>query len=254
MAQVNAVFSQHTLLGMAETDPKMVKYMGLEGEKILLYVAQLAWKYRKIPSDWKLSVIIPIFKKGDNQECLNHRGISLLSVPGKVYSLILETRLKEQVEHQLEEAQCVFRQGRSTQDLIFMLCQISEKVTEYDSEVHICYLDLEKAFDKVPWREIWHILKKRNVEGSLVAAIRSYYRTCRNQIRTANIVSVEFRTIAGVRQGDILAPYLFIILMDNIMKDCKQRTRDFTMGNWKMHPVQISEMAFAEDVALIAKT
>jgi hypothetical protein len=81
--------------------------------------------------------------------------------------------MKEQVEHQLEEAQCGFRQGRSTQDFIFTLHQISEKVTEYDSEVHICYLDLEKAFDKVSWREIWRVVKKRNVEGSLVAAIRS---------------------------------------------------------------------------------
>jgi hypothetical protein len=91
-------------------------------------------------------------------------------------------------------------------------------------------------------------------DGSLVADIRCYYRTCRNQICTANTVLEEFRTTAGVRQGDILSPYLFIISMDDIMKDCKQHTRDFTMGNWKMRPVQISEMAFADDVALIVKT
>jgi hypothetical protein len=97
-------------------------------------------------------------------------------------------------------------------------------------------------------------LKKRNVEGSLVAAIRSYYRTCRNQIHTTNMVSEEFRTTTGVRQGDILSPYLSIILMGDIMKDCKQHTREFTMGNWKMRPVQISEMAFADDVALIVRT
>jgi hypothetical protein len=191
-------------------------------------------------SDWKLSVIIPIFKKGDNWECLSHRGISVLSVLGKVYSRILETLLKEQVEHQLEEAQCGFLQGRSTQDLIFTLRQISEKVIEYDSEVHICYLDLEKAFDRVPGKEIWCVLKKCNVEGSLVAAIMSYCRTCRNQILTANMVSEEFRTTADVRQGDILSPYLFIILMDDIMKECKQCTTDFTLGNWKMRLVQIS--------------
>jgi hypothetical protein len=66
-------------------------------------------------------------------------------------------------------------------------------------------------------------------------------------------VSAEFRTTAGVRQGDILSPYLVIILMDDIMKDCKQRTGDI-MGNWKMRPVRISEVAFANDVALVAKT
>jgi hypothetical protein len=97
--------------GHNQITPEMVKYMGLEGEKLLLRVIQLAWRYKKIPSDWERSVIIPIFKKGDNRKCSNHRGSSLLSVPGKVYSWILETRLKEQVEHHLEEAQCGFQQG-----------------------------------------------------------------------------------------------------------------------------------------------
>jgi hypothetical protein len=161
--------------------------------------------------------------------------------------------LKERLEHQLEEAQCGFRQGRSSQDLIFTLRQISEKVIEYDSEVHICYLDLEKAFNRVPWREIWSVLKERNVEGSVMAAIRSYYRTCRNQIRTANTMSEEFRTRSGARQGDILSPYLFIILIDDIMKDCNSvlGTSQWEIGKC----VQCgSQTAFAVDVALIART
>ena len=74
--------------GGDEITPEMVKYMGPHGEQLLLAVLQLAWRYKSIPRDWELAIIIPIFKKGDNRECSNHRGISLLSVPGKLYSRV----------------------------------------------------------------------------------------------------------------------------------------------------------------------
>lgn len=148
----------------------MVKYMGPDGEKLLLKVLQLALKQHKVPRDWELATIIPIHKKGDNRECSNHRGISLLSIPGKVYSRILEARLREATEHELEEGQCGFRRNRSTQDLIFTLRQITEKTIKYDSELHLAFIDLEKAFDKIPWNLLWSVLEKKNVNKTLILA------------------------------------------------------------------------------------
>ncbi|KAI5747504.1 hypothetical protein M8J77_015356 [Diaphorina citri] len=232
---------------------EMVKYMGPAGEDLLLKVIQLAWIQLKIPKDWELATIIPIHKKGDNRECSNHRGISLLSIPGKIYSRILETRLRDATETGLEESQCGFRRGRSTQDLIFTLRQITEKTIKFDSELHISFIDLEKAFDKVPWNLLWSILEKKNVNRRLVLGIKSFYRSCRNQVRTCGSTSTEFKTTCGVRQGDILSPYLFILLMDDVIKACKQRTKKFNIGYWKLQPVFITEMAFADDLAILAK-
>ena len=67
-----------------------------------------------------------------------------------LYSRILTQRITEFMEDQLEEAQCGFRKGRSTQDLIFTFRQIMEKKIEYGKELHVCFVDLEKAFDRVP--------------------------------------------------------------------------------------------------------
>ena len=52
----------------------------------LTWVCQVAWKLGKAPKDWQTSVIIPVYKKGDHEDCTNYRGISLISLPGKVYA------------------------------------------------------------------------------------------------------------------------------------------------------------------------
>jgi hypothetical protein len=82
---------------------EMIKYMGKTVEDLLLRIVQKAWNERKIVKDWEVAIIIPIFKKGSNRECKNHRGISLLSVPGKIYSRILETRLRQEMENKMED-------------------------------------------------------------------------------------------------------------------------------------------------------
>lgn len=97
----------------------MIKFMGAEREKVLLHIINLIWKQKVIPQDWEVSIIVPIFKNGDNRECSNHRGILLTSVPSKLYSRILENRLRREIGSNLAGAQYGFRAERSTQDLIF---------------------------------------------------------------------------------------------------------------------------------------
>ena len=88
-----------------------------------------------VPNEWKIGCIIPLYKgKGDSLECKNNRGISLLSVPGKVYGRILIDRVIEQSEGQIGEEQSGFRKGRSCADQIFVLRQLSEKMTEKKEE------------------------------------------------------------------------------------------------------------------------
>ena len=82
--------------------------------------------------------------------------------------------------------------------------------------------------------------------------IKSMYKVCRNVVRTANSKSAEFTTSTGVRQGDILAPYLFVILMDDIIKVSRKKTQNFIVGNWRLQTIKISELVFADDSVLIA--
>ena len=84
-----------------------------EGILWLTQVCQVVWKFSKTSKDYQTGVIIPIFKKGDRKQCTNYRGISLLSLPGKVYAKCLERKCREIVESKLEDGQCGFRPGRS---------------------------------------------------------------------------------------------------------------------------------------------
>ena len=121
-------------------------------------VCQVAWSSGKVSNDWQMGVIIPVHKKGSQRECSNYRGISLLSIPGKVYARCLERRCREVVENQLEDEQCGFRPGRSITDQIFTLRQIFEKSWEYAKDVYACFVDLEKAYDRVPRDKLWKVM------------------------------------------------------------------------------------------------
>ena len=125
------------------------------------------------PKQWQTSVIIPIHKKGDKRKCNNCRGVSLISVPGKVFA-----KCREIVEPKLTDAKCGFCPGQSTMDQIFALQQIFEKSWEYAKEVNACFVDLEKAYDRIPRDKLWAVLLQYGIDGQLLTAIKSLYNTC----------------------------------------------------------------------------
>ena len=81
------------------------------------------------PENWGKAVIIPIDEKGNRKECSNYRGFRLLSVCGKVYTGLLQQRLKIYVEEIISEEQEGFRGGRVTIDQLFVICQLFGHVT-----------------------------------------------------------------------------------------------------------------------------
>ena len=153
----------------------MLKAMNIYGVRWLTRVCKVACRTGQAPKQWQTSVIISIHKKGDKRKCTNYRGISLISVPGKVYAKCLEKKCREIVEPLLTDAQCGFRPGRSTMDQIFVLQQIFEKSWEYANEVNACFVDLEKAYDRIPRDKLWAVLLQYGIDGQLLTAIKSLY-------------------------------------------------------------------------------
>ena len=92
---------------------------------------------------------MPLFKKKDRKICDNYRGISLLSVPGKVLALILLDRLQTIIDPQLMEAQYRFRKGRGTVDQLWVVRQVVERATEYRNPLYLCFVDLTKVYDSI---------------------------------------------------------------------------------------------------------
>ena len=226
----------------------MLKVLTGEGILWLTRVCQVAGKFGKTPRDWQTGVIIPIFKKGNREQCTNYRGILLFSLPGKIFAKCLERKCQEIVESKLEDGQCGFRPGRSTTDQIFTLKQIFEKFCEYGKDLFACFVDLEKAYDRVPRDKLWKVLQEYGVDGQLLRAIKSFY--CQPEVcaRVNGKQSKPFNVGVGPRQRCVLSPLLFIVYMNRIDK-CSQVDECATIGNCK-----ISRLLFADDLVLLSST
>ncbi|KAK3535153.1 hypothetical protein QTP70_004811 [Hemibagrus guttatus] len=153
--------------GVDEIHPEYLKSLEVVGLSWLTRLCNIAWRSGTVPLDWATAVVIPLFKKGDRRVCSNYRGITLLSLPGKVYSRVLERRVQPLVEPQIQEEQCRFQPSHGTLDQLYTLHRVLEGSWEFAQPVHMCFVDLEKAFDRVPRGILWEILWEYGVHGPL---------------------------------------------------------------------------------------
>ncbi|KAK3514608.1 hypothetical protein QTP70_021525, partial [Hemibagrus guttatus] len=144
--------------GVDEIRPEYLKSLDVVGLSWLTRLCNIVWWSGTVPLDWVTGVVIPLFKKGDQRVCSNYRGITLLSLPGKVYSRVLERRVRPLVEPWIQEEQCGFRPNRGTLDQLYTLHRVLEGSWEFAQPVHMCFVDLEKAFDCVPHGILWEVL------------------------------------------------------------------------------------------------
>ena len=92
--------------------------------------------------------------------------------------------------------------------------QTIEKHREGQKDIRVTFIDLEKAYDRVPREEIWRCMRERNVPEKYVKLIQDMYRGCQTKVRSAAGESGSFNVDVGLHQGSALSPYLFLILMD----------------------------------------
>ncbi|KAK3515128.1 hypothetical protein QTP70_007237 [Hemibagrus guttatus] len=110
----------------------------------------------------------------------------------------------------------------------------------------MCFVDLEKAFDRVPRGILWEVLWEYGVHGPLLRAVRSLYNRSRSLVRIASCKSDLFPVHVGLRQGCPLSPVLFIVFMDRI----SSRSQGLVGVQFGDH--RISSLIFADDVVLLA--
>jgi len=121
-----------------------------------------------LPEEWKDSIIVPIYKKGDKTDCSNCRGISILPTTYKVLSNILLSRLIPYAEEIIGDHQCGFQHNRSTTDQIFCICHILEKKWKYNKVVHELFTDFKNAYDSVRREVLYNILIEYGIPMKLV--------------------------------------------------------------------------------------
>ena len=230
------------------------------GEPIVEWLVRLfngCFESGCVPGDWKSACIVPLYKgKGDTRECGSYRGISLLSVVGKVYGRVLIERVIECTDGAIGGEQCGFRKGMGCTDQVFAVRQICEKKLEKHQEVFWAFMDLEKAYDRIDREALWQVLGVYGVGGCVLRGIQSFYVGSRACVRVGKDLSEGFEVNVGLRQGCVMSPWLFNVYMDGVVREVKMRTlgRGLEMKGMNGCEWEVSQLLFADDTALVAST
>ncbi|KAK3510278.1 hypothetical protein QTP70_032702, partial [Hemibagrus guttatus] len=215
------------------------KCLGEAAVEFLTSLFNRVLESERMPEEWRRSVLVPIFKnKGDVQSCSNYRGIKLMSHTMKLWESVVEARLRKVVE--ICEQQYGFMPRKSTTDAIFALRILMEKYRDGQRELHCVFVDLEKAYDRVPREELWYCMRKSGVAEKYVRVVQDMYERSRTVVRCAVGQTEEFKVEVGLHQGSALSPFLFVMVMDQLSEEVKQESP------WTM--------MFADDIVICSES
>jgi len=164
---------RHKTPGLSGLAAEMIQTTGDTETQWILDLCNGIVKEGCIPEDWKSSLVLPIYKgKGDAMECGSYRGIKLLKHDKKVVERIFEDRIQQHID--IDDMQFGFTKGKGTTDDIFIVRQMQEFRAK-GKKLYFGFVDLEKAFDRVPREVIRWAMHNLGVEEWLVLAAMSMY-------------------------------------------------------------------------------
>ena len=167
---------------------------------------------------------IPSFYKGKGRDPLlakNYRGISLTSVIGKLFKRILLQRLIPVLEDLgiPHYTQTAYQAGISCADPTEVVQEAVRSHLQHGSTAYQCFYDLEKAFDSVEYCVLLNHLYRSGINGRTWRLIKSFYNNPCGQVKIGNRLSRVVTLQRGVKQGSVLSPMLFLLVMDSLLKD-----------------------------------
>jgi hypothetical protein len=207
------------------------------------------WREERIPVDWVRGIIVPIYKDGEKQNVDNYRGITLLSVVGKLYASILNNRISSWLEkkNKLVDEQGGFRAKRSTSEQIFILRETVQGRRRAKKSTYCCFLDIRKAYDTVCREGLWIRMLEKGIGGKMWRVVRNLYREVGSCVRLGEEKTDWFSLEVGLRQGCILSPVLFSIFIDSLAEEVRK------VGGARYGELVVSLLLFADDIVLIAE-
>ena len=130
--------------------------------------------------------------------------------------------------------------GRIFTDAIFILRQLQEKYLGKKKNLYFAFVDLEKAFDRVPRKVLWWAMRKLGVDEWIIHTVQAMYCNAKSKVRVGSEYSDPIDVSVGVHQGSVLSPLLFIIVMEAL-------SQEFRTGcPW--------ELLYADDLVIVAET
>jgi hypothetical protein len=196
-------------------DDILIKVWRCLGDLAIVWLTKM---FNKMSKEWRRSILVPIYKnKGDIQSCTNYRGIKLMSHTMKLWERVIEHRLRGTTW--VSTNQFGFMPGRSTIEAIFLIRQVMEQFRDQKKDLHMVFIDLEKAYDKILRNVMRWALEKHKVPIKYVTLIKDMYNNAMTSVRTNDGNTDYFPIKIGLHQGSTLSPYLFALVMDEVTRD-----------------------------------
>ena len=187
------------------------------------------------------------------------RGITLTSIAAKLYNALLRNRIEPKIDNILRKNQNGFQRNRSTTSQILTIRRILEDVRAKNLQATLIFVDFTKAFDSIHRGKMEQILLASGIPKETVAAITILYRNTKVKVRSPDGDTEYFDILARVLQGDTLAPYLFIICLDYVLRTSIDKIREngfeLTKKRAEGTPQKtITDADYADHIVILANT
>ena len=167
---------------------------------------------------WKMILQVPLPKKGNLNDLTNWRPICIVNHVVKVMNRMVLERIQPAVENMLRSNQFGFRPHRSTAGAQATFVEIATKASRGEG-VAVAFVDFKQAFPSVTFSAIRDALRAFHIPENITKVIMSMYEGLKSYVRTPHGDTESFSIENGTLQGDVLAPYLFIMVLDRIMAE-----------------------------------
>ena len=205
----------------------------------------------ELSSSQKQAVITLINKKGKDRQLIeNWRPISLLNVDYKIASKAISKRLHNIIPKLVDISQTGFVKNRLIGDTVRVLNDIIELSQSRKENVTLLMIDFEKAFDSLEWNFLFKTLKAMNFGPSLISWIKTFYANSESCIINNGKASKYFKLSRGVRQGDPLSSYLFVLAVELLAISVRQNDH---IHGIRVQNLELKIVQYADDTTAILK-
>ncbi|MEP4902203.1 MAG: reverse transcriptase domain-containing protein [Paracoccaceae bacterium] len=161
-------------------DSLPAEFLNIDHPEVIRYFNNLrvkVWRTGDVPPQRKDATTEVLNITKDRSDCNNYRGISLVAHSGKVLLKEVASRLSNYCEAEgiLPEEQCGFRPGRSTIDMLFVVRRLQELRRASKIPLHMCFIDLQKAYDSVDRVLLWVVLAHFGVPAKMLTVIGQFH-------------------------------------------------------------------------------